>query len=344
MGLCAHSSGELDLLGGPAVASRYKRGFTLVELLVVIAIIGVLVALLLPAIQAARESARRAQCVNHLKQIGLAIQNYHGVRNEIPPSRVGCHYATWAVLLWPYLEQANVAARWEHGKSYYGQVTGVAEVSLSVYLCPTRRSPPQLSIQGDERDGSGHKPGGLGDYACAIGDGIGYQADHDGTADKGDVQDSTDQGGREPNGSFRWADTPNCYGISAKTLYFEGDFKSITTFKKITDGLSNTIFIGEKHLTSEDDFGRRSKYDNSIYNPDQHRTIARYGGPLSPIASSPDEPISSNKAQFGSWHPGICNFVFGDASVHSIDDSLDPLVLQRLVVKDDGLVVDLGSF
>jgi prepilin-type N-terminal cleavage/methylation domain-containing protein len=91
---------------------RRQRAFTLVELLVVIAIIGVLVALLLPAVQAAREAARRTQCLNNLKQIGLAIQNYHGVRNEIPPSRLPCHHGTWAALLWPYLEQSNIAQRW----------------------------------------------------------------------------------------------------------------------------------------------------------------------------------------------------------------------------------------
>ena len=314
---------------------RLQTGFTLVELLVVIAIIGVLVALLLPAIQAARESARRTQCKNNLKQIGLATHNYHDARQEIPPSRVGCHHGSWAVFLWPYLEQAAVAERWVHGKSYYGQPDGNAAVSLSVYLCPTRRGPPQLSIEGDERDGPGHKPGGLSDYAVAIGDGDGYQGDGG--------RDETLPDDRIPNGSYRWSDTPNCYGFSAKDLFFQGDFQSITSFKNVTDGLSNTIFVGEKHINSEEDFGRRSKYDNSVYNPDQHRTISRYGGPLAPIAPSPDEPIKSNKAQFGSWHPGICNFVLGDASVRSISSSLDPLVLRNLVVKHAGNVVDFGA-
>ena len=82
-----------------------SRGFTLVELLVVIAIIGILVALLLPAVQAAREAARRIQCTNHLKQIGLAIHNFHDAHKKLPPSRMPCNHGTWASEIWPYLEQ-----------------------------------------------------------------------------------------------------------------------------------------------------------------------------------------------------------------------------------------------
>src|SRR5262245_9467760 len=102
--------------GAAMSATRRKSGFTLVELLVVIAIIGVLVALLLPAVQAARESARRMQCGNHLRQLGLACHNFVDVRNVIPPSRVASGgfpplgipanaYNSWAPWLLPYLEQ-----------------------------------------------------------------------------------------------------------------------------------------------------------------------------------------------------------------------------------------------
>src|SRR3981189_1517223 len=105
----------------PLNPSPARRGaFTLIELLVVIAIIGVLVALLLPAVQAARESARRMQCANHLKQLGLACHNFVAVRNVIPPSRTASGgfpplgipanaYNGWAVWLLPYLEQSNLS-------------------------------------------------------------------------------------------------------------------------------------------------------------------------------------------------------------------------------------------
>jgi len=89
---------------------RKTSGFTLVELLVVIAIIGVLVALLLPAVQAARESARRSQCVNNLKQLGLAFQNCHDVQGRLPAGSISCCWGTWQMAVLPYMEQQQLAA------------------------------------------------------------------------------------------------------------------------------------------------------------------------------------------------------------------------------------------
>ena len=93
-------------------AARRRAGFTLVELLVVIAIIGVLVALLLPAVQAAREASRRASCQNNLRQLGLAVHNFHDSRNFLPPLRVSNNQATWFVLIMPYMEQGNIERLW----------------------------------------------------------------------------------------------------------------------------------------------------------------------------------------------------------------------------------------
>src|ERR1700754_2125242 len=90
-----------------------QNGFTLVELLVVIAIIGVLVALLLPAIQAAREAARRSQCVNNLKQLGIAMQNYHDTNGELPKGTVSCCWGTWQMSILPFIEQAQLADRYQ---------------------------------------------------------------------------------------------------------------------------------------------------------------------------------------------------------------------------------------
>src|SRR4051812_40020748 len=102
-----------------------RRAFTLVELLVVIAIIGVLVALLLPAVQMARESARRTQCANHLKQLGLAAHNFNDTRGWLPPSRVSNdgtdanqNWLTWAVLLLPFVEQQNYYSQWDLTMAY----------------------------------------------------------------------------------------------------------------------------------------------------------------------------------------------------------------------------------
>ena len=92
---------------------RYRRpAFTLIELLVVIAIIAVLIALLLPAVQAAREAARRIQCTNNLKQIGLAMHNYHDVNGCLPPGVKGCCWGSWIVYILPYIEQQNMFNAW----------------------------------------------------------------------------------------------------------------------------------------------------------------------------------------------------------------------------------------
>ena len=85
-----------------------RPGFTLIELLVVIAIIGMLISLLLPAVQKSREAARITQCKNNLKQIGIAINNFHDRRNELPPSRNYDHYMSWAFLILPDLESSNL--------------------------------------------------------------------------------------------------------------------------------------------------------------------------------------------------------------------------------------------
>jgi prepilin-type N-terminal cleavage/methylation domain-containing protein len=306
---------------------RVRGGFTLVELLVVIAIIGILVALLLPAIQAAREAARRSQCLNNLKQIGLAMHLFHDTNKSIPPSRVDCHHGTWASVIWPYLEEANVAQLWDPEKSFHFQPIENLQVQVPVYLCPTRRAPPQLSIEGDSRGSVKHRPGALSDYAVSIGDGEDFQGDGGGN--------SEDTSGN-PNGAFR-RQQAICYGFDPNLL-FKGTYGSTMSFKKIVDGLSKTIFVGEKHLT-EEGFGKKNWDDNSVYNPDFHRTIARYGGPKAPLALSQQENIPP-LSNFGSWHSGICQFVLGDASARPINVNLDPILLQRLVVIDDSEIVD----
>src|SRR5512142_416688 len=97
------------------------RGFTLIELLVVIAIIAVLIALLLPAVQSAREAARRAQCVNNLKQIGLAVHNYHDANLTFPPARKGCCWGTWNIFILPYVEQTSGFNAWNsYGNNLLG--------------------------------------------------------------------------------------------------------------------------------------------------------------------------------------------------------------------------------
>jgi prepilin-type N-terminal cleavage/methylation domain-containing protein len=162
-----------------------RTGFTLIELLVVIAVIGILIGLLMPAVQKAREAANRVSCANNLKQITLAMHHYHVDYGKLPPrARMAgpCDAnngagATWAVLIMPYLEQDNLYNQWNLAGRYYDQNETTRRALVRIYYCPTRRSAgsaPAASTSGDQAilpNGSlePNTPGGLGDYAVNLG-------------------------------------------------------------------------------------------------------------------------------------------------------------------------------
>jgi prepilin-type N-terminal cleavage/methylation domain-containing protein/prepilin-type processing-associated H-X9-DG protein len=132
------------------VARRRASGFTLVELLVVIAIIGILVALLLPAVQAAREAARRAQCLNNLKQYGIALQNYHAMRKSFPPGAVlktnpQDIYASANTSLLPYFEESALHGLYDQTKQWEKQTPGLAATVITVFKCPSSSGPNPIT-------------------------------------------------------------------------------------------------------------------------------------------------------------------------------------------------------
>jgi len=318
--------------------------------LVVIAIIGVLVALLLPAIQAAREAARRVQCTSHLKQIGLAVQNFHDAKNRIPSSRRSPDFDTWAAELWPYLEAGNSAAIWNPKQDYFGQSEAARTAQIDVYLCPTRRAPPALSVSGDNpsaTDGGAHFPGGVSDYAANAGDQSANAPFNDCQNDNG-----VDEPLR-PTGPFiHGGNAPNAknkIGVDDLSIL---PVVNTVSFRQVEDGLSNTFFVGEKHVPTD---GLRGSYlgtnlarDNSIYNPDSWNTSIRKGAHIHPLANPSngnqnDDATRQWRKSFGSWHPSICQFAYGDGSVHQISVNIDPCMLGHFCNIADGHVHNLDG-
>jgi prepilin-type N-terminal cleavage/methylation domain-containing protein len=317
------------------------RGFTLVELLVVITIIGILIALLLPAVQAAREAARQTQCKNNLKQHGMGIQLFHDAQNRIPPSRLPCESGSWAVALWPYLEQQALFDAW--GKNnYYQQPAGLRTTQLPVLYCPSRRSPsPEcVSKDGDSFTPVPQTPGALGDYAANIGTGAALGGDWSMTGSP------PADGPMVMSGPYGSAGVPD---ISATCLgswptYTVERVTYMLSFADITDGLSNTVFIGERHVP-EDKFGTRAGEDTSIYNGDHLLgCCGRFGGPGYGLARSASEVVNGDVANFGSYHPGICHFVFGDGSVHALSVEIPPSVLALLCARNDNKIIPPNAY
>ena len=290
---------------------RRSAGFTLVELLVVIAIIAMLVTLLLPAVQSAREAARRSQCSNNIRQIGLALLNFESAYGKLPPSRYKNRHPSWFAIVLPFVEGQNEFDLWSLDKEYYHRDNTLArETIIPSFRCASKDSNP-LTTESIS-DGPSSTRGAVGDYA--------------GNA-----------GNNQRGGNQFWRPGANGTIITADLFDDQGNpstqWDSDITFKRITDGLSKTFFAGEKHVPLE-----HVHKQGSMYNGDHQPNCARVAGRTAPIARSPTDRTrcqSGTCDTFGSWHPGICQFVFGDGHVSAIPTSIDVIVLGYLAQRDD---------
>lgn len=298
-----------------------RAGFTLIELLVVIAIIAVLIALLLPAVQQAREAARRGQCRNNLKQMGIAIHNFHDVKGTLPSSRMGPQHASWFVQILPFIDQVNLYKQWNTTKTYYVQTASAQTTSVPMFYCPSRRAPmlsTQFEISSTGVPDSNPYPGALGDYAA--------------------------NGGQFVNAIV---DNPLCRGAmcqaTAQVTNNQLDSSmSQTRLKDMVDGTSHTFLVGEKHVPVSK-FGQSgpSWGDGAIYNGDFPRNYNRIAGlPSFKLAQSSDDLVGPWHCKFGSFHPGVCQFLFSDGHVAAMNNSTDINVLQKLAVRDDKQAVE----
>lgn len=305
-----------------------RRAVTLMELLVVISIIGMLMALLLPAVQASRESARRNACQNHVKQLGLAMLNHESAVGRLPSAGWGYAWTGdpdrgtglrqpggWAYDLLPYLERTDLRAI---GAGLplaqkKAALRAMLQIPLEIFYCPTRRpaapapfDPILIPVNYDKPPviGESDYAANAGDLIAAIGPGPKSYAEGD-----------------DP--SYAWPDASKCTGI----CYLRSEVK----IAEILDGTSHTYLIGEKYAVAGgwdpgDDQGMYAGYD--------YDTVRWTSVPLEP------DQAELWISRFGSGHPTTCQFAFCDGSVRQISFDIDWNVHRRLGNRRDGLPID----
>ncbi len=315
------------------------RGFTLIELLVVIAIIAVLIALLLPAVQQAREAARRSQCKNNMKQMGLALHNYHDAFSVFPPGwivpgyktcsgvdvpsndhRYVAHNPGWGLYLTPFLDLANIYNKvtfshkmgcWDGGGFVTGAGSGLLTAPstssvlarpLSIYMCPSDAQPWETPSIGNY---------GRSSYVVSRGN-------------------------------------ENMHGQTSKMTESPGVFytNSRTQARDITDGMSNTFAIGEVSDLQYTDVDSSTVYENGavwagcrIHKTDDllSRTVYR----TRPLNRSTPIKISDSDG-FGSRHTGGAHFLYCDGAVRFVSENIDIVTYGNLGDRADGKV--LGEY
>ncbi len=319
---------------------RARRGFTLVELLVVIAIIGVLIALLLPAVQSARESARRTQCINNLKQIGLALQNYHGAKNVFPSGYVsqpgglmgtantdtGDAGPGWACLFQclPFLEEAATQQAFDMTLPAWNAKNATAAITpIAGFRCPSVTDDSQTYTVKDS-SGAPLAMFSRSHYVACSG--------------KPDVWE-------DPDGTL----IPKL----ANGVFFRN---SKIRIKDITDGLSHTMFFAEQTPTHSDSTWV-AVVPGAQTCPTQRYFLAGcdvaapqaefHSGPgldeTPPVIKPPNDMFPGYVDETHSDHPGGCNILMGDGGVHWASDTINPVIWAAIATRAGGETEDISQ-
>jgi prepilin-type N-terminal cleavage/methylation domain-containing protein/prepilin-type processing-associated H-X9-DG protein len=315
-----------------------RQAFTLVELLVVIAIIGVLVALLLPAVQAAREAARRMSCTNNMRQMGLACHNFADSRGCITPSRVASGgfpplgipanaYQGWAVWLLPYLEQGNVLASYDY-KLHFGHANNrpAIQTQIKTFYCPSspvkNRTHPQFVRNNFTINGAASA-----DYSVIrdVDPGLWTSFPNDVDALQDDEVQGTNMGPHSRN---------------------TGSSIRVMRWASITDGLSNTIFYCED-AGRPDEYVSQSRKTSSVANGSAWSDEANefgFQGCRPPNDTRPGTVAvnCSNDGEPYAFHPSGCNVTLCDGSVRFISTNIPIRTFARLVTAQGG--EQIGDF
>ncbi|WP_417749419.1 DUF1559 domain-containing protein [Rosistilla oblonga] len=318
-----------------ARTSKIQRSaFTLVELLVVIAIIGILVGLLLPAVQQAREAARRMQCSNNLKQMGLAMHNYHDVHGCFPAGfyRRSYSYSTfsgpgwgWGTMILPQIEENNRYEALQVNNQFASDDPTILEFSqplVSAFVCPS--APASEDLNPEFKNSSSEPSHGLSTYKGVFGD-LNTQYNYSGD-DCSYYQGSCIKGG---NGIF--------------------SANSSTKFRDVTDGTTHTVMIGEVPFGANgtrNSSGDLIQYRGAVWigvttggassNVATHQTLR--GVTASGSQSSLYGINGSSSYAFGSHHPGGAQFVVSDGSTRFFSETMDGVTINRIANKEDGEV------
>jgi len=342
-------------------STRLRPAFTLIELLVVIAIIAVLISLLLPAVQAAREAARRIQCTNNMKQLGLALHNYHDLNGVFPPGRIwsnrsnfptifsGDQNTTWFCLMLPMFEQGNLANAFNYALGAEGPVLSLSNIpaldanstvsstKMSVFQCPSDRQNTFILNPNYAGPKYGNAPFvySKGNYAVSWGN-AGW--------------------GQGFRGTFLSQYRQSAFG-----------HKMDVSLASVTDGSSNTIFMGE--VLQGNTYDVRGMMWSSVpggasfmtrFTPNAYvdylnqtpggdflnnrPTLFCTSEPVMGLTCSPNASDSDAFAGARSKHPGGINVVMGDGSVRFLKNSVNAVVWQSLNTISSGEVLSADSY
>ncbi|MEW4564467.1 DUF1559 domain-containing protein [Bremerella sp. JC770] len=304
----------LTKLGRPPARPATPSGFTLVELLVVIAIIGVLIALLLPAVQQAREAARRMSCTNNLKQLGLALHNYHDTYGSFPPSGIdgGKSHGLW-IRTAPFFEAGTIYDQYNFSGTWRDNLPLCSQSEMQTLHCP---SGSQLitTLASEQPCPTTHYFGNAGP--------IGLNA----TTNEDYARDTA----RENVSMFG-------------EVGDEGLFKlrSDLSFRDVTDGTSNTILLGELSWNAYPFYRAWNRGLHWTSSGLYLATTKNHRYPINIGVKNPSFTMVANNGGYGSQHPGGTNFTMADGSVVFLPETIEFSTYLALASRGGGEVVSL---